>query len=303
MQRTAIDVTEVVQATLGERSALLDRRVDRPALIRRAQELHRNPFGNLEKLVEPALYPETDEYLIVTDLDADAASLRSFLRRNFFAYRALRARLMRDSFVRGELKDLATGFLGRVTSVDVFRYIARTSKGAAAVSLLGKAVVLLLPGFHDADKARAGLEAASAEDPVLHRLADFSDEDLLSFVIRLHVRHEGAHSEDSMQHMAGTRNRYSAEPESDSTMTLFAMRDAELLGLDRLAILRSVALLRDLAGEVYLFCGAAMRLSLEVRTDLLVRLTDREINLLADAIADSVVPSYETLRKVESGIA
>ena len=303
MRHVHVDIDEIIASTVDALHLVRARPVDLEALRARARELHRDPFGNLARLVESALHPKTRHYLIVTDLDAEAGRLRAFLRRHFLAYWALRRRLMRDAFVRAQLEARATGFLGWVTALDVFRYIAETSRGSKAVSLLGRAVVLLLPGFHHPESARDALAASVEDHPVLSRLADFSDPDLLSLVVRLHSRHEGAHSEDGMQHRAGVRNHYASEPESDATMTLFALREATLLDHEIESLLLSLAKLRELAGESYFFSGRAIRLCLEVEAALLVRLEEREITALGDAIADAVVPSYERLVKVERALA
>ena len=106
-----------------------------------------------------------------------------------------------------------------------------------------------------------------------------------------------------MRHMAGVRNRYAAEPESDATMTLFARRQAALMEQEVDATLESVAKLRELAGEVYFFCSRAIRLALDLDLAHLVRLKDREITALGDAIAASVVPPYETLVEIELALA
>ncbi|MAE96835.1 MAG: hypothetical protein CL910_19475 [Deltaproteobacteria bacterium] len=303
MNRTPIPLEDVLESALGELSSLWARQVDLHPLLAEAWEIRADPYGNLARLVESALHPKTKDYLIVTDLERDAAAIRSFARRHFFAYRALRRGVMRNPHAREKLRQNATGFFGRVASVDVFRYIAGEARGPACVSLFGKAAVLLLPGFDCRRAARASLEGSTTGRPAARRIRDLSDPELLSFVVRLHTRHEAAHSEDGMLHLAGTRNRYCAEPESDVLMVLFARRDAALLGEDVGGVLESVAELREVAGETYFFCARAIRRALEVAPALLLRLEDREIAGLADAIADSVVPPFETLHKVERALS
>lgn len=303
MLKTSIGVEELISATIAAPEEIRRRRFDREARVREAERLRRDPYGNLAALIESSLHRDTEDYLIVTDLESEQAQLRRFLSRHFFAFRALRARLLRDSFTRSELKETATGWFGRITPVDIFRYIARESGGAAAVSLHGKAAVFLLPGYHEEESARASVTASSEAYPVIQHLAPLLDPDLLSFVIRLHVRHEGAHSEDGMQHRAGLRNRYSAEPESDAIMTLFARRDAAVLGTRREETLEGVALLRELAGENYFFSSHAIRHALQVDPELLIRMTNEELARLGDAIADAVVPSFEILDEILASLS
>lgn len=298
----ATPIEEILRRAGCDPREIAARRTDLDAQRREAAELERDPYSNLHRLVESALHHDTERYFIVTDLDRDAPGLRRFLWRHFFWYRALRARLLRDRYVRAELRERATGWFGRITPLDVFRYIAEHARGAAAVSLGGKGAVLLLCGFQDREKARSALLGSARDHPVTAALADPLDAKHLSFVVRLQTRHEAAHSEDGMRHRSGLRNQYKAEPESDASMTLLAVRDAELLGGSVADVLESLASLRELTGERYFFCSHAIRRALEVPGSLLVRMEPDEISRLSDAIADVVVPDFETLQKVESAL-
>jgi len=303
MLNASVSLEELIAMAVAPAGDILSRPVDRDRPLREAKRLRRDPYGNLAALIESSLHRLTEDYLIVTDLGSDRESLRRFLRRHFFAWRALRSRLLRDPFVRSELKETATGWFGRITAFDIIRHISQESGGAAAISLHGKAAIFLLPGFHEEESARESLAASAQGHPVIPHLIPLLDRDSLSFAIRLHVRHEGAHSEDGMQHRAGLRNRYSAEPESDAIMTLLARRDAALLGTERDSVLEGVALLRELAGENYFFCSHAIRHSLQVDPALLIRMTNSEVTRLGDAIADAVVPSYEILEEITTSLS
>ncbi len=303
MRRERESIESIVQRTLGDVERVRARNLDLVSMQREAAELRDKPFENLSKLIDSALHRKTREYLIVTDIDADARKLRRFLRRHFLSYRALRRRLLRDPYTRDELKRSGSGLFGRVTSIDVFRFIARRAGGAATISLHGRAAVFLLPGFHDPDAARASLERSAAEFPVLAKLGDFSEPHRLSFAIRLHTRHEAAHSEDGMGRLAGVRNRYLVEPESDASMVMHARREALLLEEEVTVTLDCVARLREVAGGNYYFCNRAIRHALEVDDQILLRMDPREIARLGDQIAESVVPPFEVLQFVENALA